>query len=161
MRSPARGFTLVELLVTFTVLVIALCGILLTYINMFFLTDLTRDCQQANALVQAKMEEVLKTDYSLVTPFALAYDANSRFETDPAYNVLLKKGVIKAEVSAVAGFADLKEVRITACFRSRNRIIGEDANLNGVLDTGEDTYINNLRIDSTIESVTLITRTIG
>lgn len=63
----------------------------------------------------------------------------------------------RVEVAATA-YADLMQVRLVACFRSRNRIIGEDRNLDGDLDVGEDTFIANTRLDSPVELVTLIAR---
>ena len=69
----------------------------------------------------------------------------------------------RIEVASVAGYTDLKEVRIVASFRFKRgdleRVIGEDQNLDGDLDAGEgeDTNGNN-RLDSPVEIVTLIAR---
>jgi hypothetical protein len=54
-------------------------------------------------------------------------------------------------------YSDLKRVRLTVSFRSRNRVIGEDSNLNGILDAGEDSNGNG-RLDSPAEVISLIAK---
>ncbi len=157
MRLSDRAFTLIELLLTFSILVFCLCGLLLTYINMYILSDLSRDLTLANNAVQAEMEIVKRTDFAglLVldgTPFNIAgfvtADARGRIEICD-----------NTTCPALIPYADLKRVRIIACFRSRGRLIGEDQNLNGALDiaAGEDVN-DNVRLDSPVEVITLIAR---
>lgn len=153
--KKGAGFTLMELLLTVAILAFCLCGILLTYIQMFIFSDLSRDLTRITNLVQAKMEEIKKTDFATLASFTLAFDSNLFFENETQYNGNLKKGIIRAEVSNTS-YGDLKEVRIVSSFKSRGRIIGEDKNLDGDLDTGEDTLIVNTRLDSPVEAVTLI-----
>lgn len=144
-----------ELLLTFSLLAFCLCGILLTYINMFLLADLSRDLTQTTNLIQAKMEQIKKTDFDAIASFALAFDANLRFENETGYDSNLKKGIVTAEVTTMS-YSDLKRVRIVSSFKSRGRVIGEDKNLDGDLDIDEDTLIINNRLDSPVEAVTLI-----
>jgi len=110
-----RGFTLVEVLIAMTILTFCLCGLLATYVNMFFLTSLLRDSILATNSVQAKIEEVRNsvTSYPALSEFSLEGIADG-------------KGVI--EIGTVAGYTGLKKVRIFACFRSRGRVIGNDIN---------------------------------
>lgn len=149
MKSLDKGFTLIELLFTFSILVFCLCGLLLAYIQMFVLTDLSRDLTLATNAVQAKMEEIKKANFdSLLSLNGTTFDLTGFSSSDA-------KGRVEV-VSTV--YSDLMRVRIVASFRSRNRVIGEDANLDGDLDTGEDTFISNSRLDSPMELVTLIAR---
>jgi len=61
----------------------------------------------------------------------------------------LSSGSYKNDVWNSYGYDRLLEVIITVCWRqSDGRLFGEDANLNGVLDTGEDTLTVNNRLDS-------------
>lgn len=156
MKLSNRAFTLIELLLTFSILVFCLCGLLLTYINMYILSDLSRDLTLVNNAVQAEMEIVKRTDFAGLlaldgTPFNIAgfvtADARGRIEICD-----------NTTCPALIPYADLKRVRIIACFRSRGRLIGEDRDLDGQLDIGEDTLIANNRLDSPVEVVTLIAR---
>jgi len=52
--------------------------------------------------------------------------------------------------------SELLDVTVSVCWRQGNKVIGEDTNLNGVLDVGEDTIIANNIIDSTVELVTQV-----
>jgi len=50
---------------------------------------------------------------------------------------------------------ELLEVTVSVCWQQVLRVIGEDKNLNGVLDAGEDTNGNG-KIDSSVQLVTRI-----
>ena len=172
-----RGFTLVELLVAVGILAFFLCGILLTYIQMSLMSDLARDHTLANNAVQAKMEEIKNTPFACLstspcttcdsptttscpTGCAYCFRNGSKFNiTDSAGVNVIGVGVIAVKaVSSFAGSA-LDGVRITASFRSRGHIIGEDRNLNGDRDTGERWLPDWLYgLDSPVELVTLITQ---
>jgi hypothetical protein len=131
------------------ILVSCLCGILFTYMSMFVLSDLARDFTLANNALQAKIEEIKKMSFDSLSvgdePFNL---------TDYGFPRSESKGRI--EISNTI-YSDLKRVRLIGCFKSRQRIIGEDKNLNGILDTGEDINGNG-RLDSPSELVTLIAK---
>lgn len=138
-----------EVLLAGAILAFCLCGLLLTYINMFILSDLARDLTLATNAVQAKMEELKKTGYDGLLAFNNQNFDISGFASSDA------KGLI--EVTNNLGYADLTRVRIISSLKSRGRLIGEDQNLNGALDPGEDANGNG-RLDSPIEIVTLIAR---
>jgi prepilin-type N-terminal cleavage/methylation domain-containing protein len=124
------GFTLIEVLIAITILAFCLCGLLATYVNMFFLTSLLRDSTLATSAVQSKLEEARNIDYSCLSTAACAAcvapcekclcDA-SEFAID---GIAEGKGVL--EIEDVPGYTTLKKVRIVACFRSRGRVIGND-----------------------------------
>jgi len=147
-KTSNNGLTLVELLLTLTILAFCLTGILLTYVNMFMLSDLARNLTLATNSTQEKMEEIRRTNFdSLLALNATTFNLTGFSSFDA-------KGLIEVTNTT---YADLKRVRITASFKSRLKIIGEDQNLNGVLNSGEDLNGNG-RLDSPLELVTLIAR---
>ncbi|RLC34533.1 MAG: hypothetical protein DRZ76_02500 [Candidatus Nealsonbacteria bacterium] len=146
-----KGFSMVELMIGVTILVFALTSILASYANTFILSDLSRNISIATNAIRAKMEEIKQESFSDLDSFNGTTFSLIGFAASDA------KGRI--EVSDVPGFTDLKEVRIIGCFLSRGRVIGEDSNLNGVLDidAGEDEN-SNARLDSPAEVAALITK---
>jgi prepilin-type N-terminal cleavage/methylation domain-containing protein len=155
-----KGMTLVEVLVAATILAFCLTGLLLTYINLFVLTDLARDLTYATNALQAKMEAIKNIAFANLTALN-----NTNFNvTANNSSDIIGKGVIY--VSEVIDpytnttYTDLRNMRTVISFKSRTRIIGEDQNLNGVLDAGEDnpSYGANGtgRLDSPVEAVTII-----
>jgi prepilin-type N-terminal cleavage/methylation domain-containing protein len=153
----AGGFTLVELLLAVGIFAVCLCGILLTYIGMLLLSDLSRDLTLGTNAVQAKMEEMKNTGFDSLSSF------NGTTFAINGFSISYAKGRIEVcdnvTCPALVPYGDLKRVRIVACFKSRGRVIGEDKNLNGSLDIGmgEDTN-GNTRLDSPVELLTLIAK---
>ena len=148
---PLAGFTLVEVLFVMVILAFCLCGLLATYINMFFLTDLTRDLTLATNAVRARMEEIKRVSFASL--------GNSTFNlTDYGFPSNQSKGVVEVQGNYSNYTDQLSRVRIIACFKSRGRIIGEDADLDGVFDTPGEDVNNNSRMDSPVEMVTLIAK---
>jgi len=146
-----KSFSLVELMVAVTILVFALTAVLASYANMFALADLSRDVTSANNAVRARIEEVKKESFSNLDSFN-----GTTFDLE-GFDSVDSEGRI--EIRDVAGYTDFKEIRVVGCFRSRGRIIGEDANLNGVLDLGEGEDANGDGIlDSPVEVITLIAK---
>lgn len=148
-RKERAGFTLAEVLLAVSILAFGLCGILVTYISMHIFLDLSRNFTTVTNALQAKAEEIKRTSFSALSGLNGTTFDLSGFGPNNA------KGVI--EVTDITGYADLKRVRIIACFKSRARVIGEDTNLNGILNIGEDAN-NNGRIDSPAELITLIAK---
>ncbi len=111
-RRYLKGFTLLEVLIATAILAFCLCGLLATYVNMFFLTSLLRDSTLATNAVQAKLEEVRNLGYACPSS---EFTLNGISASDG-------KGVV--QVSSVN--PTLKKIRIIACFRSRGRVIGND-----------------------------------
>ncbi len=151
-RSNTKGFTLIEVMMGGTILTIALCGLVLTYLQMFVLVDLMRDQALATNAAQGRMEEIKNTNFLNLSgtsgPFNLsAYGF-------PASQSSSGRVEVTENFSGYTGA--LTKIRVIASYRSRNRSIGEDVNFNGAMDTGEDTNGNG-RIDSPVELVNLIT----
>lgn len=146
--SDNNGFSLPEVLVAAYILAFGLCGILVTYVSMLIFSDLSRDFTLANNALQAKMEEIRRTDFNSLSGLSGTVFDIEGFSSDNA------KGAIEVTDTA---YTDLKRVRIAVCFKSRSKVVGEDANLNGMLDLGEDAN-NNGRLDSPAEVVSMIAR---
>lgn len=148
-----RGFTLAEVLLGASLLAFCLCGILLTYMNMFVLNDLSRDSILATNAAQAKIEEIKNA----------AFDTLSIYNTDESKRVFSVPGFVaqdaKGQVEIIdTTFSNLKIARVIVCFKSRDYVIGEDKNLDGAkeLGTGDIDQNGNGILDSPVELVTLI-----
>lgn len=142
------GFTLVEVLLAVSILAFGLCSILITYMNMIVLSDLSRDFTKASNGLQLKLEEIKRTSFTGLSALnGIRFELNGFSSSDA-------EGIVEVQD---ATYSDLKRVRIVVSFRSHNRIIGEDANLNGVLNAGEDSNGNG-RLDSPLELVSLIAK---
>jgi type II secretory pathway pseudopilin PulG len=167
-----RGFTLTEVLFTFGILAFCLCGILLTYLQMLVLTTLSRDLTLANNAAQAKIEEVKKTTFANLDSSlcnccacpALGFRNGCVFDITGFANGDAKGRVEISDLTLRATPTEtLKQVRIVVCFKSRGRVVGEDQDLDGKLDAGEDQNGNGFgyqinRLDSPVEQVTLIAK---
>ena len=151
----SAGFTLVEALMAITIVAFCLCGLLATYINMFFLTDLTRDVTLATNAVRAKMEEIKRLSFASLSAESPRWTFNL---TDYGFPSNDSKGVVEIQENYSNYTDQLTKVRVSAYFKSRGRVIGEDANLNGAFDTPGEDVNNNGRQDSPVEMVTLIAK---
>lgn len=148
MNSLDKGFTLPELLLSAAILALVLCGILATYISCFELISTSENLTLAVNAAQRKIEEI--RDYSFSQIYA---DYNNHTFTVDEIAPGNSKGIVYIDNST----ADLLKVTISVCWRQRgSRIIGEDLDLDGSLDSGEDLNGNNM-IDSPAKIVTLIT----
>ncbi len=132
LNKKNRGFSLVEVLVTFAILALCLTGLLATYVSLFYMSDLSRNTSLAVNAVQAKMEEIKNAGFDAITAYNGSFDITGFASADA-------RGV----VSAADVSSDLRRVRIVACFKSRGLTIGND--------------INNCT-SSPVEAVTLIVR---
>lgn len=146
-RAAKSGFTLVEVLLAAAIMAFCLAGLLLTYINLFTLSDLSRDFTFASNGLQLEMEKLRTVSWANLTA------ANGTQFNVSGFDPSRSRGVI--EISNTS-YADLKEARLVFSFMARERLIGEDANFNGGLDSGEDLNDND-RLDSPAELVTLFT----
>jgi prepilin-type N-terminal cleavage/methylation domain-containing protein len=145
-----KAFTLIEVLLAAAILAVCLSGLLMAYVDLLIFTDLSRDMTLATNAAQAKMEEIRNMNFS-----SLAALDGTNF-TITGFNSTKALGVIEV---ADTSYDDLKRVRLAVSFKSRNRVIGEDQNLNGVWNSGEDFsgYSNGTgKLNSPVEAVTLI-----
>ena len=130
------GFTLVELLVASAILIITIVGILISYIRSLELAEMSRNSSVAINASRSQIEQMKNTDFTLVST-----NFNNVTFTVPGFS-----GMGVSYVTAVS--ANLAQVTATFCWRQRNgRVVGEDKDLDGVVDAGEDANGNG-RLDS-------------
>jgi len=149
-KKKQSGLTLIEVLAAAGIMATCISGLLLTYINLFTVTDLMRDFTLAANAASQKVEELKHNSFDSI----LAFD-NTTFNITGFPNAADAVGRI--EVSNTTN-AHLRRIRVVVSFRTRGRVIGEDSNLNGMLDSGENTALyaetSGPRLDSPVEIVT-------
>ena len=139
-----KGFTLVETILAVGILAFVLCGILATYASCSILATTSKNVNIATNAALGLMEQI-RTD-----SFTQIYTDYNRLNF-----VLNDISSSRGAVYVDATNPSLLKVTISVCWRQGSRVIGEDTNLNGVLDTGEDVNGNGI-IDSPVQLVTLI-----
>ena len=140
-KNGRRGFSLAELLVTVGILVTVIIILLQLFVYNSVLAELSGNMSQVMGEAQAKMEEIKNSDYSLITTdYASGGTPGNTFDLSQGQG----KGIIYIDSST----ADLLEVSIVISWRNKDgRVIGEDTDLDGVLDAGEDINSNS-KLDS-------------
>lgn len=139
-----RGFTLAEILLSTAILVFALCGMLMMYSTCFVLMATSKNINIATNAAQGLIEEMRSSPFTQMVD-----DYNGlNFIVDA---IPSSRGVVYVDDTD----PELLQVTISVCWNQGNRIIGEDTNLNGVLNAGEDANGNGI-IDSPVELVTRI-----
>lgn len=143
-RNFRKGFTIIEMLIALAVLIVAISSILVTYMACFMLIDTIKNINIATNAAQGMVEEIRSSTFTdAVTNYnGLNFTVN---------DIPSSMGVVYIDDTN----PELLEVTVSVCWRQRNRVIGEDANLNGSLDTGEDANGNGI-IDSPVELTTRI-----
>ncbi len=133
-----QGATLVEVLVTSAILAVAVTGILMSYLNCMELTEVARNMSQAVHLAETRMEQIRSTTYAAIKA---AYD-------NVGFSVSGLNGYGVSYVDDTAG--DILKITVVVCWKQKNgRVYGEDENLDGVLNVGEDENSNG-RLDSPV-----------
>ncbi|HOY09200.1 MAG TPA: hypothetical protein PLB05_03890 [Candidatus Omnitrophota bacterium] len=136
-----RGISLLEILICAGILVIILTGMFRLFIYSAELNDMSRNVTVVMSEVQGRMEAIRNHNFNLITTdYIFGGTPGDTFNLSQVTGI----GVITMDASNTK----LLKIRIVACWRNQNgRVIGEDKNLNGTLDAGEDLDGNGL-IDS-------------
>ena len=151
-NRPDKGFTLVEMLVTVVIVVLVASSIIQLLIVCSRLSEFSWNMTSAMNQIQNKMEEIRNDTYSLITTdYASGGTPGNTFAlTNPP-----GMGVIYIDSSN----ANLLKIDISASWQVKNRrFVGEDTDLDGTLDAGEDKNANG-RIDSPVQLITYVYRT--
>lgn len=147
-----KSFTLVEMLLATVIIAIALCGILAAYVGCFGLFAVSKNVSIAANAAQGLMEQIRNTSLSQI----IDNYADLNFTVN---NIPLNRGVVYVcddpSCCSVCN-PELLQVTISVCWTQSNRVFGEDKNLNGLLDAGEDLSPYNNIIDSPVQLVTLV-----
>ncbi len=144
-RIPfVKSFSLAEVLLGIIILIVVISATLITYINCFILIDTIKNINIATTAAQGIIEEMRSGIFKeLVNNYnGLNFVVNDIPES---------MGTVYINNSN----QEFLEVTVSVCWKQRNRIIGEDTNLNGSLDAGEDLNNNGI-IDSPAQLTTRI-----
>lgn len=168
--NSLTGFTLAELMVAALILITILVGLLASYVTCFDLNETSKNFTLAMDAINQKMAEV--SDYSFSNICSNFGISNSTFTLSDSDFQLMPAGDSRGNIyvypyttssisSACASGCTcdytMLRVVISVCWRQKSgRVIGEDKDLDGVLDSGEDTNGNN-QIDSPAQLVTFLT----
>jgi Tfp pilus assembly protein PilV len=143
-KNSIKGFALPEVLLATAIAAFAVCGILLMYIASMDLIRTSKNASMATSAAQGLIEEIRNTPFpDIVTNYnGLKFSVNNMPENS---------GIVYVDDTD----PEFLLVTVSVCWRQGDKIVGEDLNLNGDLDAGEDTN-SNLRIDSTVELITQV-----
>ena len=145
----AKGFTLVEVLVTTAIISTVTIMLLRLFVYCSSLAEMAGNMTAAMTKAEDKMEEIKNYTYS-----SIAADYASGGAVGNTFNLSSPtgKGVIYIDSSN----ANLLEITIDVSWRNKDsRIMGEDADLDGAIDTGEDVNGNG-QLDSVVKIVSKI-----
>lgn len=139
-----QGFTLVELLVVVGILAVVILGMIQTFLVGAILSELSNRKTIAISEAQDKLEEIRNYTYDDI---AADYASGGTIGNTFNLSQITGKGVITIDSST----ASLLKIDIAVSFRGKDgRIIGEDLDLDGVIDAGEDVNGNGV-LDSPVE----------
>jgi type II secretory pathway pseudopilin PulG len=148
-KNKKSGFTLLELMIGTSVLIVALVGLLSSFAYLISLNENSSKLTLAMAACQSKMEEMRGSDF---TTLHTTYNGTS---FDPGG---FPSGEAKGSVYIDNSNPNLLQVFVSVSWMTRsNRVIGEDKNLNGARDAGEDLNPNG-RLDSPAQICALMTQ---
>lgn len=143
------GFTLPELLITTVILAIVLVGMLTLFLNASVLGNYSTNKTLVMIEVQNKLEEIRSHSFT-----AISADYASGGAPGDTFDLTLLPGKGKIYIDSTK--PDLLEIEVVVSYQNQNgRVIGEDADLDGVLDAGEDTDSNG-KLSSEATLVTMV-----
>ena len=134
------GFTLAELAIAAAIFAIAATGILSVFISSASLSESAGNITSMINLAREEIEDTIK---------GMQFDDLDNYVKLPP--AVPNDTSLACYVSDHRSIANLKQVTVVVCYREKpNRVIGEDSNLNGILDLGEDSN-NDGRLSSLCE----------
>ncbi|MBF0478668.1 MAG: prepilin-type N-terminal cleavage/methylation domain-containing protein [Candidatus Omnitrophica bacterium] len=144
------GMSLVELMVACGILAVFFLGVIIVFIKCIQMTELARNSSLAMSLAKTRMEQIRLHNNIPFNQVLLTYDGII-FPT-PGLN---GKGV--SYVDADITNPKLLTVTVEVSWREKSGlIVGEDKNLDGQFEVGEDTLVVNTRLDSPAEITGII-----
>ena len=150
--ADKKGVTLIEILVALFVLVIGILGTLQLFSYCAYLAEMSGNTNYIIDQAQSKIDEMRSSSFSLIA-------TNYASGGTPGNTLTLTNPTAKGVIIIDSSTADLLQVEINVSWKNErnDRIIGEDLDLDGVLDAGEDVNGNG-KLDSPVKLITLIAR---
>lgn len=146
-----RGFTLTEVLVSAAILVVVSVGLIQVFLRASALSSLSGNMTIAMSEAQDKIEEIRNHDFDLIMT-----DYVSGGTPGDIFSLSEVTGTGKIYISNAN--PDLLEMEVVISWQEKDdRVIGEDQDLDGVLDAGEDINGNG-QLDSTARIITYLAR---
>lgn len=140
-------------MLTAAILAIAIIGVFSIYASSIALTDMAGAMTQVTNVARYKMEALYAQNFDTLNNFDGQTFDLSEFSPE-SLAVKEARGVYKVDNYG----NNLKKVTISISYRTKgDRAIGEDVNLSGTLDAGEDANAD-ARLSSPIDITTIIAR---
>ncbi len=154
MNIAKTAFTLTELMLSMAIFSIAIIGIFSIYNASIILIDMAGSLTQMSNIASYKLESLYDVeDFNSLDNFNGQTFDLSEFGLG-SIAVSVAKGVYKIDSLGL----NLKKATVSISYKIRGeRVIGEDSNLNGILDSGEDLNSDN-RLTSQAEVTTIIAK---
>jgi prepilin-type N-terminal cleavage/methylation domain-containing protein len=136
MINDRKGFTLIEILMATMIMALAIGGTFQTITYLMQLNEANENVVLSSNALEGLMDEIRNVDFADVKT---VYNGNQF-----SLNELTAKGVRHSGIVTVTDLEPdmLLRVKIVVSWEQRGRVIGEDRNLNGILEIGEDTNGN-------------------
>ncbi|MBN3038533.1 MAG: hypothetical protein JW869_03860 [Candidatus Omnitrophica bacterium] len=152
-KRAVQGLTMIEVMITVGILVVALLGFLRLFMYCSQLAQTARNLSFAVNDAQVKLEEMRYYNFD-----RLAIDYAPSANPGDTFNLSQLDGMGKIYLTPVGGNPEVLQVDIVVSYRGGgNHLIGEDDNFNGSIDGPEDVNGNN-RLDSPAAIVSYISK---
>lgn len=149
-----KGFTLLELLVSVVILVLVLVVLLQLYLYWFNLSEAAASFFYAASQTQEKLEEIRNHGFYDFDSIAVDYGSGG----SPGNIFHLQHGNATGVIYVNSTNPELLEIEIVTSLQTTiGRVVGEDADLDGTLDAGEDTNGNG-KFDSPVTLKSFLTK---
>lgn len=138
------GMSLLEMLIAATVFIVAFVVVLISYLTCLELNEVSKNTSTALHATKARFEQIQNTPFNQIKA---AY-----------HNVTYTATGLTGMGVSYVDDTNPRLLKITLSFSWKQpggRMIGEDTNLNGVLNAGEDKNANGI-IDSPVEVVSYL-----
>jgi len=143
-RLRRQAFTLVELMFASAIMIVTVTGILMSYLRCLELNEMTKNSALALKAATTRMETVKST----------AFDQIKATYHNAAFGVVGLNGM--GNIYVDDSVSDLLQVSVSISWRLRNgRLYGEDTDLDGQLDAGEDSNGNGI-LDAPVQLVSAV-----
>jgi len=140
-KESQKGASMIEIVVSIGIIVVVFSGLLQVFIYSSVLSDMAGNITFAVTEAESQLEKIRGHDFDSITT-----DYGSSGTPGNTFPLSFLNGIGAIYITAV--HSDLLEVEIVVSWQEKdNRIMGEDTNLDGDLDAGEDANGNG-RLDS-------------